>query len=85
MSDTTGIIWILVIVLVIFLLWLGRELTCWYLKINERIDLMKEQNNLLQFIASGRKLNDEADKDGESDKADDPLPDLPPRRTPLTR
>lgn len=68
MSDTTGIIWILVIVTVIFLLWIGRELTCWYLKINERIDIMNETNNLLRIIASGRKLNDEPDEDDEADE-----------------
>lgn len=28
-----------------------RELTCWYFKINERVDLMKRQNELLAVIA----------------------------------
>jgi hypothetical protein len=43
------IINIILIALVVFLLFMaGRELVCWYLKINERIKLHQETNNLLQ-------------------------------------
>ena len=42
-----GIIVIIVIV-VIFLI--GRELFCWYYKINERIELQKKTNDLLEKL-----------------------------------
>lgn len=35
----------------IFVFVIGRELICWYLKINERVNLLKRQNELLEAIA----------------------------------
>ena len=46
-----SIIVIIIALVVIFLLM--RELNCWYWKINERVALMQEQNNLLRKLISG--------------------------------
>ena len=50
-------IWTIIIGLVIFivLFLLARELNMWYWKINERISLMQEQNNLLKEFIRGSK------------------------------
>jgi hypothetical protein len=45
-AQAVGIIAIMFIILVIIRL--GREVVCWYLKINERKDLLKEIRDLLK-------------------------------------
>lgn len=50
--PSIGII-VIVIVVIILLFFLLREVNCWYWKINERISLMKEQNDLLRNLLSG--------------------------------
>jgi hypothetical protein len=56
-----GIIFLIIILLIL------REVNCWYWKIDERITLMKEQNELLKkiFSANYKQLNidDETSKD----------------------
>ena len=47
-SSTTAIIFILIIVVWLII----RELICWYYKINERIKLQKETNELLEKLLS---------------------------------
>jgi len=49
MSDTILII-ILIIVIIIFLV--GREIANWYFKINDRIKLQQETNELLKKLLS---------------------------------
>jgi hypothetical protein len=44
---------ILAILIVVFLIL--REVTCWYLKINERVSLLDEQNSVLKEILSNLK------------------------------
>jgi hypothetical protein len=51
--GTIGIIIIAVIVFILIFLIL-REVNCWYWKINERISLMNEQNDLLKRLISGQ-------------------------------
>ena len=58
--GTVGIIIIVVIVLVVIFLIL-REVNCWYWKINERISLMNDQNELLRVLISGSKYQDKDD------------------------
>ena len=57
-----GIIAVLVIVLVFLAL---REFNCWYWKINERIKLQKEQNELLQELINN-KTQDTTEKNVKS-------------------
>lgn len=46
-----AIVWIILWVIVVVVLWLLlRELVCWYYKINERITLQKETNELLKKL-----------------------------------
>jgi hypothetical protein len=45
-AQAVGIIAIIFIVVV--MMWLGREVVCWYLKINERKDLLIEIRDLLK-------------------------------------
>jgi hypothetical protein len=46
-----AISWIILWVIVVVVLWLLlRELVCWYYKINERITLQKETNELLKKL-----------------------------------
>ncbi len=46
-----AIVWIILWVIVVVVLWLLlRELVCWYYKINERISLQKETNELLKKL-----------------------------------
>jgi len=54
-NEIGSTIFLLVIVFVIyFVLFLVlREVTCWYLKINKGISLMKEQNELLKDVLKG--------------------------------
>ena len=54
MGHLVTIIIIAVIVFVVIFLIL-REVNCWYWKINERISLMNEQNDLLRKLISGSK------------------------------
>lgn len=53
MENLTIIIFILFVFVIIFLLL--REVNCWYWKINERISLMMEQNNLLRKLVDAGK------------------------------
>ncbi len=49
MGEAMG--WIILWVIVVVVLWLLlRELVCWYYKINERITLQKETNELLKKL-----------------------------------
>lgn len=49
MGEAMG--WIILWVIVVVVLWLLlRELVCWYYKINERISLQKETNELLKKL-----------------------------------
>ncbi len=48
--DTASIIFLIIVVLIIFLLL--REVNCWYWKINKRISLLEEQNQLLKMFIS---------------------------------
>lgn len=57
MSTLTVIIVAVIAFIIIFLLL--RELNCWYWKINERISLMEEQNNLLRKLFLGSASNGE--------------------------
>jgi len=41
---------IIVIIVIVVLFLIGRELLCWYYKINERIELQKETNDLLRKL-----------------------------------
>ena len=54
MDDIFLFLTVLAIAVVIFLV--CRELVCWYSKINERINLLREQNELLREICD--KLDD---------------------------
>lgn len=42
----------LILLILIGLFIIGREFFCWYFKINERIKLEKERNDLLKKLAS---------------------------------
>ena len=52
MAGTITVIFMLVIALLLFLL--GRDLICWYFKINERIKLREETNQLLRKIINNQ-------------------------------
>jgi len=41
---------IIIIIVIVVLFLIGRELLCWYYKINERIELQKETNDLLRKL-----------------------------------
>lgn len=51
-NISIGVVVIMVIVLLIAVFILLRELNCWYWKINERIELQKRTNDLLEKIIS---------------------------------
>jgi len=62
----------LIVLIVVFLI--CRELICWYFKINKRVELMEEQNELMKKMLSGgnsqassskTSLEDEEDEDFE--------------------
>lgn len=46
MSDTTTLITILAITLIVFIV--CRELTCWYFKINKTVELLEEIRDSLK-------------------------------------
>ncbi len=48
MIDLTVVVITLLIVFMIFII--CRELTCWYWKINEMVDMMDKQNMLIEDI-----------------------------------
>lgn len=56
MTSIIIVIVISIVVLVILFLLL-REINCWYWKINERISLMQEQNELLRNLTTFSKTN----------------------------
>lgn len=62
-----GIIIIAVIVFVVIFLIL-REVNCWYWKINERISLMNEQNDLLRKLISGSKYPEKVEVGPSTEK-----------------
>jgi hypothetical protein len=49
LADVVGYI-VLALIILIALFLILREVNCWYWKINRRIDLMEEQNNLLKKV-----------------------------------
>jgi hypothetical protein len=50
-ADVNPIVSILVILIVLILIFLAlREFVCWYYKINKRIELMEETNQLLKKL-----------------------------------
>ena len=75
--DSLGNIGLLVAVGAVgfFLLLVLREVTLWYFRINEIVDLLKKQTELLEAIASDRRPN-----------VSKPIitPTSPPARNPLT-
>ena len=50
--ETGNVIAIIILVFLLLILayFLMREVTCWYFKINKRIDLMEENNRLLRSL-----------------------------------
>jgi hypothetical protein len=51
MENLSILMYVLLIIgVLIIVLLLGREINCWYWKINKRIDLFQEQNRLLTSI-----------------------------------
>jgi len=54
--GTGEIIVLMVIVICVFLL--CREITCWYFKINKRIELQEKTNTLLESIAASLEKKD---------------------------
>ncbi|MCD8406289.1 hypothetical protein LNI88_11570 [Tenacibaculum dicentrarchi] len=59
-QETTAVVIIAVISILIFLL--CREIVCWYFKINKRIEILEEQNELLKNIhkeLKNEKVNNE--------------------------
>jgi hypothetical protein len=53
--DQTTIFIILAVIVSIFIIL--REFNCWYWKINQRIELMKENNDLLRELISKMNSN----------------------------
>ena len=45
------------LLLLVFLFFIGRETICWYFKINDRIKLSKDQNELLKRIAKSNNVD----------------------------
>jgi hypothetical protein len=60
--EYLGTIIIVIIVLVLVFLLL-REVNCWYWKINKRIELMEDQNNLLRSLLSDSNPQGKTDTD----------------------
>ncbi|MFZ4740071.1 MAG: hypothetical protein ACOYLE_02785 [Bacteroidales bacterium] len=54
MDITVLLITIIVLIVIFFLM---REVNCWYWKINKRIALMEEQNELLKVLVNINKIN----------------------------
>ena len=67
MGHLVIIIIIAIIVFVVIFLIL-REVNCWYWKINERISLMNEQNDLLRKLISGSKYAEKVKVDPSTEK-----------------
>jgi hypothetical protein len=67
-SDSSQTIPTFVIVIIVFviLFLIGREIFCWYCKINERISLQNNTNELLQQILSKMISNDEVQRNENS-------------------
>ena len=67
MEDLIGIYLIVIICVGIFiaLFFIFRELMCWYWKVNERVNLQKKANNLLEQILKqlGGDINYPPEKD----------------------
>ena len=53
--EPNTILWIII---PIFLLWIGRDFICWFFRINQRVDLMKKNNELLEEIFENMKSSD---------------------------
>lgn len=58
LMEYLGIIVLALGVLIIIFL-IVREINCWYWKINERISLMNQQNNLLQMLVDASKTEEQ--------------------------
>src|SRR5262245_11810591 len=69
----------LLIILVVFLL--GREVVCWYWKVNERIALMRETNTLLASIETQLKQTGRAAPAAHVSAAASPSAPAPAPRT----
>ncbi len=56
MSNTFGdvFVWVFVIAIALGILYVIRELICWYYKINDRILLQQETNRLLKEILNNQ-------------------------------
>lgn len=65
-SDESGYIFLVIFILIIVFL-VGRELACWYWKINTRISLQEEQNKLLQELININKNGNDSIKTMEAD------------------
>ena len=39
-----------IVLIIVLIVWGLREVSCWYFKINERIELQKEHNDLLKSL-----------------------------------
>ena len=50
--DSPYVYFIIVIIVLITLFLIGREIFCWYLKINERITLQIRTNELLEKLVN---------------------------------
>jgi len=50
--------YLVIIIVIIALFFALREVNCWYLKINQRIKLMEEQNRLLNLLIKQKELNE---------------------------
>lgn len=57
-NQDIGIL-IIVLLVTIALFFALREVNCWYWKINKRIELMEEQNEILKKLLSGTKIPEE--------------------------
>ena len=48
---------LMILSITLFLFLICREVVCWYFKINVRVELQKETNNLLKQLVNGTKKN----------------------------
>lgn len=58
-----GLMLTLVVIMIIFLI--CREIVCWYFKINERLAVLQEIRDLLEFQKNAAKLHLDTDRQGE--------------------
>ncbi len=84
-SEGSGMTIVIIISLIIIFI-LARELNCWYWKINERNNLIRETNSLLRTLIDQNKFEFES-KDppvtGGITDVNDPKVDITPYSLPL--